>query len=93
MLFVLGIADLLAGFIFLALIFKINVTISMEIFFAAYLIIKGGIFFINSMDFGSALDILAGILLIFSIFTLIPVLILILFAAFLILKGLLSILT
>ncbi len=90
MIWVLGLADIMAGLIFLANIFNIKLPVTMAAFFAIYLIIKGVIFILNSFDFGSALDVLAGIILMLTLFFHPSAVLMTLFAIYLIGKGGLS---
>jgi len=83
----LGLADLTAALLLMSRIFEIETFALISIFFAIYLCIKGFIFII---DIGSALDIVAAILLILNIFFVLPGIILIIVAGLLGLKGLMS---
>ena len=89
---VLGLADTMAGVIFLAQAIGVEVPFSMALFFAVYLIVKGGIFVVNSLDWGSALDVTAGIVLLLASFFSLPGIFFGIFEIILITKGLLSLL-
>ena len=84
---ILGLADCMASAIFFANVLRADIPVTMMLFFALYLIIKGGIFILNSFDAGSALDVAGGIILILLIFFSMPSAVLISFGAFLMLKG------
>lgn len=84
---ILGLADCIAGAIFFAGALYTNIPVSMLIFFAPYLIIKGGIFILNSFDAGSAIDLAGGIVMLLMIFFSLPPVLLVAFGSFLMLKG------
>ena len=90
MIFVLGLADIMAGLIFLSILFSIKLPLTMLLFFSLYLVVKGGIFVLNSGDAGSFMDVLAGFVLLATIFLNINSLILLPFAVFLLGKGLVT---
>ena len=83
----LGIADIIAGSLLIRGIYNIPVPQILVMVFAGYLIIKGLLFI---TDIGSAMDLVAGILLILTVFLNIPTLILIIFASLLGIKGVMS---
>lgn len=85
-----GFADIISGLLFVAGFYDIDIPRGMMVTFGIYLALKGLIFFMN---FFSWIDIAAGVLLISGwIFSVNP-LILIAIAAFLAIKGLVSLLT
>mgnify|MGYP001614842463 CR=1 FL=1 len=79
---VLGLADLMAGLVFLGNGFGFQIPVTMEIFFGLYLIGKGITFVINSLDWGSSADVGAGMAMIAAIFFPLPQLIFIVFSLF-----------
>jgi hypothetical protein len=83
----LGIADIIAGALLIRGIYNISVPQMLVMVFAGYLIMKG-ILFIS--DIGSLMDLGAGILLILTLFFNFPILILIIFASLLGIKGVMS---
>lgn len=83
----LGIADIIAGSLLIRGIYNIPVPQFIVIVFASYLIIKGLLFI---ADIGSLMDLGAGILLILTLFFNFPILILIIFAALIAIKGVMS---
>lgn len=85
----LGFIDILAGFLFLAGFYKLDVPRGMVMAVSIILILKGILFLIN---YFSWIDIAAGILLIFGLAAILPFPVLIGLAAFLILKGFVSLL-
>jgi len=87
----LGLFDILAGLLFLAVFFKFNAPTGMVIFFTFYLLLKGVIFLFGSFNFFSLVDITAGILLILTVFFALPQLVFLIVAPFLILKGAVSV--
>lgn len=89
---VLGLADLLAGVVLLAQALSLSIPASMILFFAAYLIIKGGIFVLNSLDLGSVIDVMAGAILLAGLFLTVPHFLLFAFGGVLFAKGILSLL-
>ena len=83
----LGAGDLLATIAILAVAFELDVPGEMLFFISAYLIFKGYLFI---LDIGSIFDIMAGALLVLSIFLTPPFAVLILFAVLLGIKGFVS---
>lgn len=82
-----GIADILAGLLFVAGFYHIDIPQGMMIAFGVYLIIKGLLFIVN---FFSWIDIAAGILLAFGLLSAVHPYILLGAAAFLCIKGIIS---
>jgi len=83
----LGFVDILAGLLFLANFYQLDVPRGMVVAVSVVLILKGLLFLMN---YFSWIDIAAGILLIFGLSAILPFPVLIGLAAFLILKGLIS---
>ena len=83
----LGLADIIAGSLLIRGIYNISVPQVLVMVFAGYLIMKGLLFI---ADIGSMMDLGAGILLILTLFINLPILLLIIFAALVGLKGLMS---
>lgn len=81
---------MMAGLVFLGKTLRIELPLLMVLFFALYLIVKGFIFVIVSLDVGSFIDIGAGILLGGAAFFNIPQLISGICASFLLFKGFFS---
>lgn len=82
----------MAGAVFLAQLFGLDVPTLMILFFAAYLIIKGGIFVLTSLDWGSFVDVAAGVALLAGLFLAVPFFLLGLFGGILLIKGIFSLL-
>lgn len=82
-----GITDISAGLIFVAGFYQIDIPRGMMMALGIYLMLKGLIFIVN---FFSLIDIGAGVLLAFNFVSLMPEFVLIGIAAFLCLKGLVS---
>jgi len=87
---VLGLADLMAGFIFLGKALHIELPILMVLFFALYLIAKGIVFVVISLDAGSFIDVAAGLVLAIAVLFQISPILLGIFAVFLVGKGFFS---
>ncbi len=83
----LGFADIIAGLLFLASFYQLDLPRGMLILFGVYLIFKGLIFITN---FFSWIEMGAGILLAFGLTPIVPAPILIGLAIFLGLRGLIS---
>ena len=83
----LGIADIIAGSLLIRGIYNIPVPQIVVIVFAGYLIMKGILFI---ADIGSLMDLAAGVVLILTLFFNFPMLILIIFASLLGIKGVMS---
>lgn len=92
MIFILGIADMMASLIFFGQFFEVEMSPSMVVFFAGYLVLKGVIFVFSSLDLGSLFDIIAGGVLIAGIFFVTPQILLLLFGGILLIKGFFSLL-
>jgi len=86
----LGIADIIAASLLIRELYNIPVPHVIVIIFASYLIMKGVLFI---SDIGSLMDLVAGILLILTIFFNFPMFILIIFASLLGIKGVMSLFT
>jgi len=86
----LGIADIIAGSLLIREFYNLPVPQVIVIIFAGYLIMKGLLFI---ADIGSLMDLIAGILLILTIFFNFPIFILIIFAALIAIKGVMSLFT
>jgi len=86
----LGLIDIVAGFIFLAGFYQLEVPRGLLIAVGVILICKGLVFLIN---FFSWIDVAAGILLIFGLSSILPPQVLIGLTVYLALKGLFSLLT
>lgn len=87
----LGLADILAGLLFLASFYQLEgLPKGMLMAFGIYLMLKGVIFIMN---FFSLVDIGAGVLLVFGLVAVVPPFVLIGLAAFLGLKGLVSLIS
>ncbi|OGZ22985.1 MAG: hypothetical protein A3A08_00395 [Candidatus Nealsonbacteria bacterium RIFCSPLOWO2_01_FULL_41_9] len=86
----LGIADIIAGSLLIREFYNLPVPQVIVIIFAGYLIMKGLLFI---ADIGSLMDLIAGILLILTIFFNFPIFILIVFAALIAIKGVMSLFT
>jgi hypothetical protein len=86
----LGIADIIAGSLLIRELYSIPVPQVIVVIFAIYLIMKG-ILFIT--DIGSLMDLVAGVLLVLTLFLNFPIFILIIFAALLAIKGVMSLFT
>ena len=84
---ILGILDIIVTVMLLAVVFNLDVPLGMIIFMSVCLFCKAFRFL---FDIGSLFDIGAGALLILSIFTTPPSVILLIFAALLGLKGIMS---
>lgn len=85
-----GFADIISGFMFVAGFYHVDIPRGMMIAFGIYLVLKGLIFFMN---FFSMVDIAAGVLLVSGLIFHVHPLILIGIAAFLCIKGLVSLFT
>lgn len=83
----LGFADIVAGLLFLASFYQIDIPRGLMIAFGVYLIIKGLVFLMN---FFSLIDIACGVLLLLGFAISLPSFVVIGLAAFLSLKGLAS---
>ena len=83
----LGIADIIAGSLLIRELYDIPVPQVIIIIFGGYLITKGLLFI---TDIGSMMDLIAGILLILTIFFNFPIFVLIIFASLLGIKGAMS---
>ncbi|MEK9135190.1 MAG: hypothetical protein AAB451_02725 [Patescibacteria group bacterium] len=83
----LGIADIIAGSLLIRGFYNIPVPSVAVVIFAGYLIMKGIVFI---SDIGSLIDLVAGVLLILTLFFNFPIMILIIFAALIALKGVMS---
>lgn len=90
MLLVLGVADIIASVIMLAKYFNIETPQSMVIFFGSYLIIKALFFILSSLDWGSFIDLIGGLILIMGLFLALPSFLLILFGIIILIKGVIS---
>jgi hypothetical protein len=86
---ILGLADILASLILLAFYYRLDIPRGLMIFIGIILVLKGVLFIVN---FFSWIDLLAGIILIFS-FTFISPYVSLGLAIFLALKGLVSLFT
>lgn len=84
----LGLSDIAAGAVFVASFYKLDIPGGLIMALGIYLVIKGIIFIMN---FFSLIDIAAGILLIFGFSASVPPFLLLGIAAFLGVKGLMSI--
>jgi hypothetical protein len=69
---IFGIADMIAALLFFLLGLKIVVPKAILLGFAIYLIIKGALFIIISMDIASMIDVAVGVIMIIFYFALIP---------------------
>lgn len=87
MILFLGILDLLAAGLLAGTAYHLALPQGLIIGIAIYLILKSLIFL---MDIGSLFDIIGGILLILSLFTALPPILLFIFAGLVGLKGLMS---
>lgn len=86
----LGLIDLAGGLTFLARIYDLAVPGAAVIFLSALLLLKGGIFFLTSLDILSFFDLLTALFLLLTTFLTLPQFLLWVFATFLLLKGFLS---
>ncbi len=82
-----GIADMAAGFLFVAGFYQLYIPKGMMMALGIYLILKGLLFIVN---FFSWIDIGAGVLLTFGLISAVHPFVLLGLAAFLVLKGLIS---
>jgi len=85
----LGITDLISALLLVRGFYEVAIPTAVVLFFAAYLIIKALLFI---ADIGSIMDIVAGILLVLSLFYSMPQSFLFIFAFLVGLKGILSVL-
>lgn len=85
--FFLGLADIISALLLLTQPFNFHASKIVIIIFAAYLFLKALLFL---RDIGSFLDIVAAILLIASLFYVLPPLLLFIVAGLLALKGILT---
>jgi hypothetical protein len=83
----LGMGDIIAAILLFMIAFNINPIERVIIFFAAYLIIKGVIFFTS---IASGIDLISGILILSSLYLKVPSIILMIIATLLLQKGIFS---
>lgn len=86
----LGFIDIIAGLLFVASFYHLDIPRGMAMAFGIFLILKGIIFIIN---FFSLIDIAAGVLLVFALTSSVPAFVLIALAIFLGFKGLASLIS
>lgn len=84
---ILGALDILAGISFL--LFYFNILAGIALFFGYFLIVKGIIFLLTA-DFASSIDVIVGILVVVFFYVNLPNFLLLIFAAWVIQKGLFS---
>ena len=85
-----GVGDILAGLLFVADFYQVDIPRGMIMTFGIYLMLKGVLFIVN---FFSWIDIAAGVLLAFGLLSSVHPFVLIGIAAFLCIKGLISLFT
>ena len=84
---ILGLVDLIIAVLLLAIAFNLEVSKTIVVVFALCLILKAIVFI---CDIASICDIIVGVLLLLSIFMVLPQLILFIAAGFIGIKGILS---